>query len=550
MPSKEIHQLRVNLLRKWEKKRAIVVIFPKTEIKKFPGLYLFGLIARDWPGSAGTTMGVITESKWNIATHWGISFSYDRQRVGLMIIGIEIRNEQELTRFLSEKNQIKHSLYEVCYEGWRKSLLVCHDVKKMKKYEDVTRVIKESGKLTKSVVEEALKFFASRGEEYLSERTPKDLADIILTNHDFTRKIKKSGGKAQVKVKQMQAKREQLTGITIGCYEQDFSLLLALDAIRDAVPGFDIKFNKQFVTEDDISIYRIEIDGFRPEKKIEKAIVKKMVTMKFEKEGVREVPRGFEQYGKAIIPKLLREFSVSKIPQVYISPELTSSEFIHFKLILVRELSSSPWTDKCIMGFDDIKGITVLGCETPKVYQDSEVSVFDLRAETEFFPSTESMYTRIRNSLTDKLGEFRDFSEGMRKLDADKFKEVKRRIKGIDLNLLREFYYGIEDFYRVGGLEQEIIEIVRLGVHLSRRKTNSLKWTEINGSCTLIGMASRTNILPQVLRALEKFDTIVSIIQLGDLSILLLRVENQGKALSQDEVKPAIQTLTQILEDS
>jgi hypothetical protein len=549
MPSEEIHRLRINLVRKWEKQRKIVVIFPNTEIKKFPGLYVFGCIARDWPGSAGTTMGVVTESNWNIATHWGMSFSYDRQKVGLMIIGIEIKNEQAFTRFLNEKKRIRQTLNEVCYEGWRKSLLVCHDVKKMKKHEDVTRAIRAAGKLTRGMEEEALKFFASRGEEYLSERSPKDLANIILTNHSFIQKVRKSGGKAQIKVKQMKAKREQLTGITIGCYEHDFSLLLALDAIRDAVPGFDIKFNKQFVTEHNVSIYRIEIDGFRPEKKIEKAISKKMVTMKFEKERVREVPRGFEQYGKAIIPKLIREYSVSKIPQVYISPELTSPEFIHFKLIVVKE-RSSPWTDKCITRFDGIKGITVLGCETPKAYQDSEVSVFDLRAETEFFPSTESMYTRIRDSLTDKLGSFRDFSEGMRKLDADKFKEVKRRIKGIDLNLLREFYYGIEDFYRVSGLEQEIIEIVRLGVHLSRRKTDSLKWTEINGSCTLIGMASRANILPKVLKVLEKFDTIVSIIKLGDLSVLLLRVESQGKALSQDEVKPTIERLTQLLETS
>lgn len=546
IPSEKIEQLRVALLQKWKEKKEILVIFPKPELKRYPGLYFWGLICKDWPGLAGATMGVVTESGWDIATHWGLSISYEREKVGLMVVGIEVKDENELMKFLNARKQIKEKLYEVCFEGWRKSKLLLHDIKKMEKLDAVMKIIKQENKFTEGIAEECTKFFDNRTEEYLEQRSPKDLVDIILTNYRFIQSVRKSGGEPQVEVKRLKTTKELLTGITIGCYEDDFSLLLALDAIREAVPGYNVKYNKQFVTDDKISIYRIEIDGFHSERRIENSIMKKLSTMKFEKVGIREVSRGLEHYGKAIIPKLIKEHTLTRIPQVYISPELTSPGFIHFKVIVVKE-AGSPWTDKYIARIDKINGITVLSCETPKVYQTSEVSVFDLKAETEVFPSTESIYTTIRDSLTGVLGEFRDFGEGMRKIDTERLIEVRRKVKGVKLSLIREFYYGIRDFYRVSCSEAEIIELVRLGVKLALGKITNIKWTEIESRCTLIGIASKKNILPQVLKMLEGYDTIASKIQLGDLNFSLFTVKDHGRALPSDKLLCIIHTLAEML---
>lgn len=548
IPSKEIERLRIGLLQRWKQKKGTTAIFPKPRIKKYPGLYFWGIICKDWPGAAGTIMGVVTESDWDIATHWGMSVFIEREKVGVIIVGIEIKKEEKLIKFLNDRGKIRKKLYEVCAEGWRKRELLIHDVKKMEKLEDVMGEIKERGKFTEGIAEEVIKFFNNRSEEYLEQRIPRDLADIILTNYGFIHSIRKSGGEPQVKVKRLKTSKEVLTGITIGCYEDKFSLLLALDAIGEAVPGYNVKYNKQFITDDKIAIYRIEIAGFQPERRIEHSIRKKLGTMEYGRRGVgEEVARGFEHYGKAIIPRLIKEHTLVKIPQVYISPEIASPGFIHFKLIIVKGVDS-PWIDKYVAHIEKVKGITVTGCETPKVYQESEVSVLDLRAETEIFSSGEFIYIIIKQKLTEILGEFRDFGEGMRKIDIDRFGKVRRGVKGVKLSLLKEFYYGIEDFCRVGSTDEEIIELVKLGVKLALGKVSDIKWSIMEDRCTLLGIASKENMLPSIVKMLEGYDTIVSKIRLGNLIFLLLKVEDQGRALSNEKLFPIIHTIAKRLE--
>ena len=547
IPPKEIEQLRIILLKKWDKNRETAVIFPKLKFQTYPSLYFFGLVAEDWSGAGSSTLAAITASGWNIATHWGTSFFYERQKIGMVIIGIEIKNEQDFNKFLSDKNEIRSTLYEICFEGWRKRAMMIEDVKKIEKYEEVMKILKKVGKFNKGIAEEVTKFFMSRTQEYIEDRTGADLAETILNNHTFIQKIRRTGGKPQVKVKRLETKKEKLTGITIGCYEQDFSLLLALDAIREIIPDYSLKYNKQFTTDDKISIYRIEIEGFHLIKRIEKSIFNKLETMKFEKNGIKEVSRGTEQYGKAIIPKLIKEFTSTKIPQVYISPDITSEGFIHFKIITIKEVGS-PWIELYTTNIDKLKGISILACETPKIYQDAEVSVFDLRAEIELFKSTEHIYTTIRNTLAEVIGNFRDFSEGIRNLDIQRFAEVGRKIKGVDITLLREFYYGIGDFYRTSGVEDEIIELVRLGVKLATGKVSDIKVNRFGDTCTLIGIASKENIMPMVLKMLETYETVVSKIQLGNLVFLLIRAEEQGKALPDEKLLHIIHTVGKILE--
>ena len=366
IPSEVVNNLRLALLQKWKEKEETVVIFPKPEIKEYPGIYFLGFLAKDWHGLAATTMGVVTE-KWNIATYWGMTLPYKKEKLGMVIFGIEIENEDKLTEILAKRKEIRDKLYKACFKGWRKRILLTHGARKIEIFEEVMELLKQDGKLEYEVAEEVTKFFDSRGEEYLEERSPKDLSEIILTNYEFIQKMRKSGsfGKPQVKVKHLRTKREKLTGITVACWDRNFSLLLALDAIREVSP-LTIKYNKKFITPDDISVYRIEIDGYQQEEKIKKSIMRKLTTRKFERMALKQIPRGFEQYSRAIIPKLIKEYNSSLIPQVYISPEFMAPESINFKLIVVKDISSL-WVNKAIRELDKIKGFAVVGSEPPKV---------------------------------------------------------------------------------------------------------------------------------------------------------------------------------------
>ncbi len=543
IPSESVNNLRVALLQEWKEKEETVVIFPKPAIKKYPGVYFFGLLAKDWHGLVVSATGIIT-GKWNIATHWGMILPYKKEKLGMMIFGIEVESKGNVDEILACREEIREKLYKACFKGWRKHILLVHGTKKVEMFEEVMELLKQHRKLEYELAEEVTKFFDSRGEEYLEERSPKDLAELILTNYKFIQKVRKSGGKPQVKVKHLRTKKEKLTGITIVCWDRDFSLLLAIDAIRE-ISFCTLKYNKEFVTPDGISVYRIEINEYQSEEEIEKSIMRKITTRKFERVALKQSVCGFEQYSRAIIPKLIKEHSSTLIPQVYISPEFIAPEFIHFKVIIVKDISFS-WTTKAIGKLDKIKGFTVLGSKPPTVYQNSELSIFDLRVNTKVLLDTDSIYSTIRETLGKTLGKFRDFDEGMRRMDIEKFSEVKRQVKWVSRDLLREIYYGIEDFCRVNSSQEEIVEIVKLGVHLSRAKAPNIKWIEV-ASCTLIGVSSRKNILSQVLKILVKYETGVSKIQIGDLNLLLLRIEKEGKELSQNETEPIIQKITQIL---
>ena len=132
-------------------------------------------------------------------------------------------------------------------------------------------------------------------------------------------------------------------------------------------------------------------------------------------------------------------------------------------------------------------------------------------------------------------------------MDVEKFSEVKRRIKWTNRDLLREIYYGIEDFCRVNASEEEIIETVKLGVKLAKSKVPNIKWLDIPEKCTLIGISSKKNILSKVLRILVGYETGVSKIQIEDINLLILRIEKEEKSLSQDEIEPIIQKITKIV---
>lgn len=553
IPEEVASHIRTALLQKWEKQKEIHVFFPKLETQKFPSLYLFGVLSKDWPGLVEGVAGVLTELGWNIEALLGATIDYEGEKIAIFVLGMQVNNKEELATLQQQKKIIKDKLYKVCWKRHPKGMLLVHGMKKVEIYEEVIAAIKELDRGEEGVRAEATKFFDSRTQEYLEHRKPKDLAKLIITNYDFIEQVRKTGGKLQVKVKHLKTKKEKptgvkerLTGATIACFNRDFSLSLVLDAIKTAVPDYAVRYNKEFITDEGISVYRIEIDGYHPIKPIEDALRKKAVAKKFDRFRLIEAFGGFEHYAKAIIPKLIKEHTVTGIPQTYISVGFTSEYFVQFKIIIVKKPSKG-WLEKCTEKLDAVKGLSVLTCETPKLYGSSQVSIIDVRVDTNVFPETGAMYAAIKKSLEAAVGNFRDFDEGMRRIDVKKFTEIRQRIKEVNIDLLRQIYYGIEDFYRISAPDDEMTQIINLGVKLSESKPPHMEILEIERTCNLLGLVSQRELLARVLGFLMPYNTIVSKIQLGDSNLLLFRIEKDGKPLPQDEINLVSQKLTQIL---
>lgn len=546
IPPQIIEDLRITLLQRWEGRNKTVILFPEIKPKEYPALYFFGILAKDWPGLAESVAGVITEVDWNIETSWGMTLSYKGEKIAIMVYGIKAQDREHLTSILNKEGEIKERLYKMCLKGLHKKTLLTHGIRKVELFEDVVKSIEHTGRTNYGVMEEAMKFFDSRTEDYLESRNPKDLANLILANYDFINKVRKSGGRPQVKVEHLHTKKELLTGISIACFDRDFSLLLALDAIRGAIPYCNVKCNKEFITDDGISVYRIEIEGSCPLKPIEHSIIKKMMTRKFERVRLTKAFGGIEHYINAIIPKLIKEHSLTNIPQVYIGVSFASEQFIQFKLIVVKS-PTYEWADKLIASIDGEKGFSILSYELPKLSVKSEVSIFNLRVDIRIFPATESIYSIIREKLKSMIGDFRDFDEGMRRLDVTRFVELKQKISHISRGLLRELYYGIDDFYRISAPEDEIIKSIKLGAKLATLGEPQIKFIKLNENYTLVGIVSKKKLLSMAMNILAPYEPAVNRVQLGDLNIYLLRICEHEKSLTHEKVSHLTQKLTQLL---
>lgn len=174
---------------------------------------------------------------------------------------------------------------------------------------------------------------------------------------------------------------------------------------------------------------------------------------------------------------------------------------------------------------------------TPGTYRNLEINVFDLRVAK----GTENTYAIIKESFSNILDKFRDFDEGLRKVDTEKLETIKQKLKGTQRGYIREFYYAIEDFYRVSAPVSEIAKLIEIGMKLA--KTPGMEVVKINENCLLIGIASRIKILAHVLEILKDYKVVASKLQVGEFEILLLKVEKRMDLLNEDEINQIKQTL-------
>ena len=138
-------------------------------------------------------------------------------------------------------------------------------------------------------------------------------------------------------------------------------------------------------------------------------------------------------------------------------------------------------------------------------------------------------------------------------MDADKLEMVRRAIEGVGVDLIKECYYQLEEFYRVGASVEEIIAHIDLAIQLREQLIKEKKGCVIQGRnvikdteaiATVLGIACKkknTGFLYACLAAAQEYDVTMSRVELGGVSMVICRLVKDGKALSEGELEVLIE---------
>jgi len=580
-PMSEQRALIIKLLTDWESRKEKKIITATSEacyIREGPCVTTFGVLSVDWPGLFNSCSGVIHEMGWNIYFIKGISLTRQNENLGIILIGVRTDKEDSRQKLLEQTEVILDKIHQAAVGTKAKTYLLSEEIRKLEIYSQVIAHIEKiyPGKDLEQIIGmngEAVKYFAARSRDYIENRKIEDIAQQIIRNFTFIKKVHKTGKSIELDISNFTTNTEGIfTGVTVAGPVHMLNLEDCLKTIELTIPNFQLKHNREFTTEHGISLYRIEFvdSSNHPMSELEqKRLRKAFSTMVLNKRRDRaqwiESIGGFEQYARAIIPLLVREAQSTDKTQVYLSVGHTTDLFIDFTVIAVvptsQEVRTTLATDT-VNHLEAVPGIHILRVKPPKTFGDTRVFIIDLRVSLADIENIETIYKTIKEKIYDALGEFRDFDEGMRTIDATRLKSVRRRMKGINKNVIRELYYSIEDFYRVGASEYEIVAHIRIALAMLKaidEKEESLlvlsrqiETDTKNGvhlpTASLLCMAypHELSLIQKILEVLEPYEVTLSRLERTGRDILICRITQKEKALPEEEKNKLVQSIIKL----
>jgi hypothetical protein len=572
-PDAAQNALIVRLIRDWEQRKTDERMVAITSLECGDGTdtactHYFGVLTSDWPGLSNSCLGVIHQMGWNVDYIKAFSISRAGGELGIVLIGIKTDTEEKRQSLIDHSSIIFSRLRQAAVGTGAKAYLLSEEIRKLEIYSqaiayiekhypepDIEQIIGMNG--------EAVKFFAARSRDYIENRKVEDIAEQIVRNYTFIKIVHDIPDSIQLDVSNQETRTEGVfTTVTVAGPTRMLNLEDCLKTIALTIPNFSLKHNREFTTNEGVSLYRIEfVDslGFPLAEPAHARLRNAFSTLVLNKRQNRaqwiESIGGFEHYARAIIPLLVKEARNTKKTQVYQSVGQTTELFIEFKIIVVvpdpTELRKKLVT-KTVRAIEDVPGLEIFGVKPPKTYDNAEVFIIDLRASLAILENVETIYKTIKDNIHKAVGEFRDFDEGMRTIDTEKFKSVRRMIDGIDKSLIRELYYCIEDFFRVGASIDEIVFHIRLTlemlgilekqekkIHVLFRQTGpmSAEGTVIpRASLLCVAYPNPQYLLQKILEILENVEVTLSRLERPRWNILICRITFQDKALSEDEL--------------
>ena len=545
------------------------------------GLALLGVSAVDWAGLASIVIGELHHAGWNLDLLEGFTVEKQGIRRGIIITGIVINDSEERGRkFREDANKLSELLQRLAVGRAGVISLLDRSADRVECYqgilEELTRIY--NGDIPEGILGkkgQLVLFISSRSDQYLLARKKCDLAWIVKTNFDLVENVRTKGGAPFYRIRNIRANGEHLTGINIVGHERDISFQDLTTALSVSWPGSTVRHQRKYTTNDGIVSIRVEMTGpngmsaTRTDLKIIREYLRKLLVSR----GIERLHRihhygGTEHIGRALLPLLIKECRSTGINQAYIALENITTFNAELKLLLVTSAdqnSDAKGHDtqilKLVKNLSIQRGIGVNSFKSPSRRQDVWVDVFDFVAEREHFDQMEDAYSIVKRAIQDSFGDFRDFDQGMRLNDVNQLDEIRKELSDIPDTVVTDFYYSLEDFMRAS------VPVKELSMHISLLfetissllsrdgPVGNVVCEEVPGrnrpAATLFCCARKGECrnMEGLLAVVRDFTVTASIIRWSGAVSVLLRVQENGRALEPEKRNAILDAITERLED-
>ena len=577
LPKVEQYYLMIKLVEAWQVRRQEKVLtIPIEHIIEphLPPAVTFGIISSDWPGLSNSCIGVIHEKGWNIEYAFGITIRYQNENLGLILASILPENQAKYLELKEQEARIIEDIKTAAVGNVTKVYLLAEEIKKLQIYSSVIEKIEalyEGPDLEKliGVNGEAIKFFIARSRDYIENRTTTDIAWQIIMNYNFQKKVRRLRSQLHFDIRNFQTQKEgEFTGITVVGMTSQFTLEDLLQSIEHACPLFQLKHHKDYTTDDGINVHRFEITNqagkaLNPSQiELLNEIFKNLeISKRRMRQNWLESIGGFEHYARAIIPFLIKQNKQTGKNQIYISVLQSTERLIDFKILIVlmpQKVKTNKLMYRCVNKLDLFPGFYISKVKPPSRFGDSEVIILDLKVDLTVNPEIETVYQKVRKIIEESFGKSRDFDEGMRQMDLRNFQDVKNYMPQIKESTLREYYYSLEDFYRVTAPVEEIAIQIYLCLEIQAMPAENqhaqILWQNVtkegpNGttvspaSIIVISYPHGKELLEEILVMFEDYEVILSKLERNDRDILICRLSKNRQALPAAELQALVNKL-------
>ncbi len=437
--------------------------------------------AEDWAGLVDTVAGALHEKGYNLEYLNSFSVKENDKLMGVVIALSDVtgkdlntveKDAKVLHNFIEEIARGGYHIKKVMVLGFEKLFIMLgieRALKKLVTREELKEIIGQNGEL--------FYFVVSRSEAYLKERTPASLAKIVEFNYRAIKELRKVSRGIKVFVHNLRTRKgENLTGVSVAGFERDISMDDVFDAIRILYPHFVRMYDKQFTTEDGITVIRVEFfkEGKKPVKRDEIKLLKNHLESTLRHKRPRtplNINLGPELFGRVVIPKLIEEVQSSGQTQVYIFPFEKDEQGNLLMMIGVvgKKDSKINYRQALTEAFSKSGKFELQNFRSALSPSKSiEIQIVTIKAKLSYFESEMDLYTELKHILESSIGLFRDFDEGMRKLDRMRLGQIMEHFKGTQVSerFIKSYYYSLDVFYRISQPLENIIEEIRFAHNL------------------------------------------------------------------------------------
>ncbi|MBN1424939.1 hypothetical protein JXA88_10315 [Candidatus Fermentibacteria bacterium] len=526
---------------------------------RFRHVVALAAMSDDWPGMGEVCLGVVHERGWNVQFAHGFVLQDKKVEIGVFVMALGLSSDEEIARLDGELDDIVAHLRKLSVGRRAKAILLAREAKKLKV---LTHVIEELERMCNDhelqeitdPMGECAKFFGGRSDEYMMAWPPQELAYQVVSNYRLLEKVRHSGGLGVVSVEPRSAMRETRTCITVVGLRGDVSVEDCLRVVGETLGFYEQYHLIDFTTRDALVFIRLEIGAGQGrtltelhhaqlERKLTELITGRRAAWakRIESRG------GFEQYARAVIPFLMKEQGTSGLTQVYIALTSRETTTAGFKVIVVYAAAQAEIrpAQRLPELLQSIPGVSIGSVVPARTVRDQRFFIMNISVDLGQFEDTEGVYLAIKERIREVFPAFRDFDEGMRRMETTRLKGIEASLSDRQKALADQVFYSMDEFSRLGMSQQDMVSLTRLAsqvvegiADLGQPTTNPVVAYEFTQNdegtpvAALMAVAmEQGHGIPSCISDLQvRADVTVSQVHVGDADLTLCRVVGQGGA--------------------